>query len=350
MTAVDYPTLFLFEVGQWYDYAALALVIVCLALAAWMAQRYKWFVLVFFVIVPIVLSIFWWPHSTEGTSSAGWFPMVKLYSALIGSLSLVALQYIPKLRHNKYYLLIPPLLLAVNITEAVVRDFQCFSMDGVDPTQGFWCVGGPWNIMNGIAGILNIVAISGWIGIYIARGKSKAIIWGDLTVWWIIAYDLWNFAYIYNCMSGHAWYNGFGLLLGCTIPAFLKFGRGSWIQYRAYTLYIWCAFTLTFPQFWELPIEHRPSHNTTALFVVSLLALLANVAVVVYHFWRVIAHRKNVFKQEVYSDTPRYIQLVKSTAPREEQELIAARMGADPDLLYGVQGKEEQSEEAVRRE
>ena len=245
MSGPGYPTLCLFEVGQWYDYAGLVLVVVCLAVAAWLAQRYKWFVIAFFIVIPVLLSIFWWPHSTEGTSSAGWFPMVKLYSALLGSLSLVALQYVPKLRHNKYYLLLPPLLLAVNITEAVIRDFQCFSMTGVDPTQGFWCVGGPWNIMNGIAGILNILAISGWMGIYISRKKSKAIIWGDLTVWWIIAYDLWNFAYLYNCMSGHAWYNGFGLLLGCTIPAFMKWGRGAWIQYRAYTLSLWCAFTLS---------------------------------------------------------------------------------------------------------
>ena len=350
MSGPGYPTLFLFEVGQWYDYAGLVLVVVCLAVAAWLAQRYKWFVIAFFIVIPVLLSIFWWPHSTEGTSSAGWFPMVKLYSALRGSLSLVALQYVPKLRHNKYYLLLPPLLLAVNITEAVIRDFQCFSMTGVDPTQGFWCVGGPWNIMNGIAGILNILAISGWMGIYISRKKSKAIIWGDLTVWWIIAYDLWNFAYLYNCMSGHAWYNGFGLLLGCTIPAFMKWGRGAWIQYRAYTLYLWCAFTLTWPTFWTLPIEHRPSENTTALFVMSLLALLANVALVVYHFGRIVMHRKKVWKQEVYSDTASYLQLVKETASREDQQLIAGRLGMSADVLYGADVSPVEEKEGESRE
>ena len=38
-TPPDYPTLFFFEVGQWWDYAMLLLVIALLAGAAWLAQR-----------------------------------------------------------------------------------------------------------------------------------------------------------------------------------------------------------------------------------------------------------------------------------------------------------------------
>lgn len=41
----DYPTLFLFETGQWWDYAMLALVIAALTLTAWLAQRSMWVVL-----------------------------------------------------------------------------------------------------------------------------------------------------------------------------------------------------------------------------------------------------------------------------------------------------------------
>jgi hypothetical protein len=48
---------------------------------------------------------------------------------------------------------------------------------------------GPWNIMNGIAGRLNIIVICGWTGIFISRDSSK-----DMIRPWIIAYDLWNFA------------------------------------------------------------------------------------------------------------------------------------------------------------
>ena len=74
--------------------------------------------------------------------------------------------------------------------------------------------------MNGIAGILNIIAISGWAGIIISKGKKKDMIWPDQLWFWIIAYDFWNFAYVYNCLGDHAFYAGAILLLACTIPAF----------------------------------------------------------------------------------------------------------------------------------
>lgn len=239
ITPPDYPTLFFFEVGQWWDYAMLLLVVALLAGAAWLAQRNMWVVLALFVVVPIALTIFWWPHSTAGTASAGWFPIMKQYSALAGSLCLVALQVFPRLRHNRWYLIIPPAILAVNIAEAVVRDFQCYGIHGVDPAQGMVTWGGPWNIMNGVAGILNLLAISGWVGIFVSKGKERALIWGDLTIGWIIAYDLWNLAYVYNCLADRAWYSGMALLASCTIPALMKVGRGAWIQYRAYTLTLW---------------------------------------------------------------------------------------------------------------
>ncbi|WP_253281903.1 DUF5692 family protein, partial [Arcanobacterium phocae] len=86
--ALDYPVLFAFEVGEWQDYLMLIVVTSALALTAWLAQRNKWVVLAVFVIAPVLLTIFWWPYSTQGTRAEGWFPIVKQYSALAGSLSL----------------------------------------------------------------------------------------------------------------------------------------------------------------------------------------------------------------------------------------------------------------------
>ncbi|MBV7363295.1 hypothetical protein KRX54_02445 [Actinomycetaceae bacterium TAE3-ERU4] len=335
ITPPDYPTAFFFEAGNWVAYLGLVLVTLALAVTAWLIQRSKFAVLFFFIIAPIALTIFWWPWSTQGTTTAGWFPIVKQYSALLGSLSLVALQYFPRLRHKYWYLLLPPILLAVNIAEAVVRDFQCYWVEGIDPNQGGMVTwGGSWNIMNGIAGILNLLAISGWVGIFVAKGKSKAIIWGDLTIWWIIAYDLWNFAFVYNCISDHAWYSGLALLASCTIPVLFKFARGSWIQYRAYTLTLWTAFVLTFPTFTNGTVfAHRSSHNETALFLVSLLSLLFNLGVFGYHIYRIIKFRRNPFTQEVYSDTRQYAQLVAQFASEEDKNLTAARLGHSPKEL-----------------
>lgn len=332
VTPPDYPTLFFFEVGQWWDYAMLLLVVAALAVTAWLAQRNMWVVLALFVLIPVALTIFWWPTSTQGTASAGWFPIVKQYSALAGSLCLVALQVFPRLRHNRWYLLIPPTILALNIAEAVVRDFQCYSIHGVDPSQGMVTWGGPWNIMNGIAGILNLLAISGWVGIFVSKGKERALVWGDLTVGWIIAYDLWNFAYVYNCLADRAWYSGVALLASCTIPALMRFGRGAWIQYRAYTLTFWSAVVLTFPHFMQdSAFAHRSAHNPTAMLLISAAALAANLWVFGRHAHAIITKRRNPFTQEVHGDEPTYASWVRDLASDEDKELIAARMGTTPE-------------------
>lgn len=311
----DYPTLLFFEVGQWWDYAMLALVTASLAFAAWLAQRYKYAALALFILIPVTLTFFWWPYSTAGTKSAGWFPIVKQYSALLGSLSLVALQYFPSLRTKHWYLCLPPAILAVNILEAVIRDFQCFFIHGIDPTQGIFTWGGPWNILNGTAGILNLLAISGWMGIFVANNKSKAVIWGDLTLGWIIAYDLWNLSYVYNCLGDRAWYSGVALLASCTIPVFTRWGRGAWIQYRAYTLTIWSAIVLTFPSFMhEGAFVHDVSHNPWAMLILAMASFVVNVAVFVRHLRRIITLKINPFSRPVYEATPAYQGLLREFA------------------------------------
>lgn len=332
ITPPDYPTLFFFEVGQWWDYAMLLLVIAALALTAWLAQRNMWVVFAVFIVIPVALSIFWWPTSTAGTASAGWFPIVKQYSALAGSLCLVALQVFERLRHNRLYLLIPPAILALNIAEAVIRDFQCYNIHGIDPSQGMVTWGGPWNIMNGVAGILNLLMISGWVGIFVSKGKERALVWPDLTMWWIIAYDLWNLAYVYNCLADRAWYSGVALLAACTIPVFFRFGRGAWIQYRAYTLTFWSAVVLTFPHFMhDSMFAHRSSHNPWALFLLSAAALGINAGVFVVHVGRIVRLRRNPLRQEIHSDTPTAIEWIRDMASEEDKAAIAARLGRTPE-------------------
>lgn len=68
------------------------------------------------------------------------------------------------------------------------------------------------------------------------------------------------------------------LLAACTIPALMKFGRGAWIQYRAYTLTLWSGVVLTFPHFMnDSMFAHRSAHNPWAMLILSAAALVANV-------------------------------------------------------------------------
>lgn len=75
-----------------------------------------------------------------------------------------------KLSDKKWALCFPPLILAINIIEAVARDFQVgiqYHGGGILADEAMYVLGGSWNFMNGIAGILNIITITGWFGICI---------------------------------------------------------------------------------------------------------------------------------------------------------------------------------------
>ena len=246
---------------------------------------------------------------------------MKTYSALAGCLGFIALRFVKwngkdgkvhYLYEKKWALCFPPLILAINIAEAVIRDFQVFgfALWGGGVVENLWTISGPWNIMNGIAGILNIVTICGWFGIFISKDSSRDMIWPDMIWPWIIAYDLWNFAYTYNCISDHSAYCGLALLLACTIPTFF-IKRGAWLQHRAQTLALWIMFVMTVPQFADVLAPIPTTHNPTAFFVVSLIALAANVAVAVYQLYRIRKLKLNPLKDEIYKGTKPYERVVE---------------------------------------
>ncbi len=180
-----------------------------------------------------------------------------------------------------------------------------------------YVLGGSWNFINGIAGILNIITITGWFGICIkkqtAKDGSKDMLWPDMLWFWIIAYDLWNFSYTYNCLPGHAWYCGFALLLTPTICAFTV-GKGAWLQHRAQTLALWCMFAQTFPSFIDKgAFAVKSPYNPALLFAFSFIALVVNISVFIYMIYKVVKTKRNPYRGELYTDLKKYKE-VKSLA------------------------------------
>jgi hypothetical protein len=274
----------------------------------------RWGGLVLFLIVPAGLTIFVWPTTAAPGNEYGtgtWFNWVKTYSALAGCLGFMAIRFIPGLAQKKWALCFPPLILALNIFEACIRDFQCYSYGAWNGAyiDNLWLMSGPWNIMNGIAGLLNIITICGWLGIFISKDRTKDMIWPDMIWPWIIAYDLWNFAYTYNCIADHSFYCGLILLLSCTIPAFF-IKKGAWLQHRAQTLALWIMFVMTVPSFADRIAPVPTTHNPKAFFVVSLLALIANVALAVYQFNKIRKYKLNPLKDEIFVETKAYRQVI----------------------------------------
>jgi hypothetical protein len=290
-------------------------------------RRYKWCGFFCFLVLPIVLSILWFTVLKD-TTYTDWFHLAKVYSSTAGCLGFWCIRHIKgtnkitgetwRLADKKWALYFPPLILAINILEAVARDVQVglqYVGGGILTDDNMYVIGGPWNFMNGAAGILNIITITGWVGICL-RKKTKAdgsrdMLWPDMLWFWIIPYDLWNFAYTYNCLPAHAWYCGFALLLAPTLCAFTV-GKGAWLQHRAHTLALWCMFAQTFPAFIdEGKYAVASSYNTTALFLVSFAALAANVGIFVFMIYRIVKTKKNPYKGELFSDLAVFLKIKK---------------------------------------
>ncbi len=311
--------MFLYASIPWYAWVMWFVVLGALIGLNEVTRRWKWGGISFFIILPIFLTIFVWPNTATG-STGTWFHWVKVYSALAGCLGFMAIRYIPRLARNRWVLIFPAAILALNILEACIRDFEVGAMGADGIVDGVYMLSGSWNWMNGIAGLINMITICGWFGIFISRDKSKDMIWPDMLWFWIIAYDLWNFAYVYNCVGDHSFYAGLALLISCTIPAFF-IKKGAWLQHRAHTLALWMMFTMAVPMFVSDSIfAVDTSRSPAALFVVSLISLLANVAVLVFQVRTIFVRRLNPFTDELYSWMPAY------------QEVVAANMSEDaPD-------------------
>ena len=95
----------------------------------------------------------------------------------------------------------PFAIVAINILIAVASDFES-AINGWYSwwlsSEDVWLYGGWHNVFNGIAGIINILCMTGWWAVYTSKDK-KDMIWPDMIWVYILVYDVWNFAYTYNC-------------------------------------------------------------------------------------------------------------------------------------------------------
>lgn len=300
--------MFLYDSLPWYSWVAWLVVLGALIGLNEITRRWKFAGIAFFVALPIVLTLFVWPNTASAGSATGsWFHWVKVYSALAGCLGFMWMRYSKNAMSKKWIFLFPPFILGLNILEACIREVQIGSTGLAEGTPVF---SGLWNWMNAVAGIISIVTICGWSGIFISKGKSRDMIWPDMLWFWIIAYDLWNFAYVYNCLGGYSFYSGLALLLACTIPEFF-IKKGAWLQHRAHTLALWTMFTMAVPAFVSTSkFSVEVSGNSTAFYTISILSLGANIGVLIYQVRTIRKRRLNPLKEELYTDTAQYREIV----------------------------------------
>ena len=326
----------LFQINSMWQILGWVLVFAGLIITNEIERRTKKGGIFFFGIVLAALTVYfvaiqigantgasWALNSQTYKYMNGWFHYAKLYAAVAGCIGFMLLKYKTGLGNKQWFKCFPFIIVAINILIAVGSDFES-AIKGADAVNGWWFSnekvwlnGGWWNWVNGIAGILNILCMTGWWGIYSSK-KHDDMLWPDMTWLFIIAYDLWNFEYTYNNLPTHAWYCGLALLLAPTFANAL-WNKGGWIQNRANTLALWCMFAQVFPLFQDasvfttIPVLYadgfmdaavRPSAaDPTMQGVVAILALAANVIVLAVIIKRSLAQKKNPYTGEIFTDT-----------------------------------------------
>lgn len=265
------------------------------------SRRSRILSLLLYLAFPVVATLFIWPRvaGKGGANGGTWFSWVKTYSALAGVLIFMAIRFVPRCKENKVMLALPMAILALNILEAVFADLECFFKDGV-VEGGLLMIGGPWNIINAVAGILLILTITGWFGITVSNRKSRDMVWADQLWFWIVAYDLWNMSYCYNCISNRSFYAGFLLIVSCTLCEFL-FRRGVWLQHRAQTLALWAMFSLSvdYSAYGNLFPIVSTQQNVPKL-VLSILSLGANIIVAAFEIGMIKKTGRNPLREPLY--------------------------------------------------
>ena len=297
-----------------YQWLGWAIVFIGLILINEVAHRTKAGGVFCFIVLPVALTAYfvaisigagigqqWALDNPTHVHMNSWFHYAKLYAATIGCIG----------------------FMAINILIAVVSDFEsairAWGTTWVS-SEGVTLYGGWHNVFNGVAGIINIACMTGWFGIYISK-KRQDMLWPDMTWVFIIAYDLWNFCYTYNCLPTHSWYCGLALLLAPTVAAFF-WNKGGWIQNRAFTLAIWCMFAQCVPAFQDYSVFSVQSvNNPNVNLAVSVIALLANIAAFAYIMYRAKKLKVNPYMNEVFAGTKDYDKaMARRATPAELAE------------------------------
>ncbi|MEG1944342.1 MAG: DUF5692 family protein [Oscillospiraceae bacterium] len=303
---------FLFQSYSVSSLLFLSVLIVALIALNELTRRSKLMSVLFYCVIPVVLVVLIAMGVVSSPSSKTWFGVVKTFSALLGVLGFMAIRF-TKLGQKKFAWYFPVAILAINIIEAIFRDVEVFmqyktlTVDDAAITM----LGGPWNLLNAAAGVFLLLSLTGWMGIKVANTPSRDMVWADQLWFWIIAYDFWNIAYCYNCISTRAMYAGVALVASCTIAEFF-IKRGVWLQHRAQTLALFGMFSLAvdyqaMPQF-----SITASYNPTAWLVLSALALAVNAAVFFYELYYIVKRKRNPLKEEMYTELSAYKKNLKA--------------------------------------
>lgn len=233
-----------------------------------LARRFKWAAIAFFFVLPLALIPVWLSSGIED-----WFRWVKLGSVILACILLCLMRY-TSIGEKAWARFAIMLVLAANILEACVHD-------GIN--------GAPWSRLNAAAGLLSILALTGWKKIAGDASGERDIIWAGLDWPYVIAYTIWNWTFVYFNFPEYAFVHA--AVLSAPIIMNARKG-GTWGQTRAFTLASWMMFEFTFWAFTAKNAYTIPRPEALA-WALGGLSLAANAAV----FVRVMIMRRRALRR-----------------------------------------------------
>ena len=301
--------MFFFGAIPWYNVIVWLVVLGILIGLNEFVRASKWGSIAMFMVLPVILTSIWLKRG--GNEITSWFTWAKVYSALAGSIIYMVIRFTDYHKKHKWYITLVPAILAINILEAAVRELQVGLAGFNGMVDGMYYISGGWNYVNAVAGILSMVLICGWVGIFGTTGKRKDMVWPDQTLLYIIAYACWNISYVYSCAPGNAFYSGVALNIAPIVPA-IFWAKGTWMQNRAHTLSFWMMWVMTFPYFFATgsTFNVSVSYNPAANWTLALVALAFNVVLAIWQASRILKYRFNPLKDEIWTDTKQSTHVV----------------------------------------
>ena len=165
--------------GAAWQFLGWILVFACLVLANEIARRTKAGGMLCFVVLPIILTVYfiaiyvsaaagaeWALNNNTYVHMTSWFHYAKLYAATAGCIGFMMLKYKWGIGKTQWFKAFPFVIVAINILIAVCSDFEsairgahALAETGTSwwlSSEGVWLYGGWWNVLNGLAGMINI--------------------------------------------------------------------------------------------------------------------------------------------------------------------------------------------------
>ena len=184
--------------AQW---GMLLVVLVGLILLNEFARRTKTGGAIMFFAIPLALTAYFVAIAIGARTGAqwalenqthlymnGWFHYAKLYAALTGCIGFMMIKYGWGIGKEHWFKPFPFIIVAINILIAVVSDFES-AVKGWNSwwlsSEGVWLYGGWHNVMNGVAGLLNIFCMTAWWSVYSSKDKTD-MLWPDMTWVYIV--------------------------------------------------------------------------------------------------------------------------------------------------------------------